>query len=253
MCGRYTSVKSDDQIAKELRAIDKMESAPAKQGFNIAPTNTVRIVVNRALRDEAGEKSGEPVRQLRGARWGLVPSWSKDTKGGARMINARSDSVATKPAFRAAFKSRRCLIPADGWYEWKVVDTPTGPVKVPHYMTPEDGHVLSFAGLYEFWRDPSDKDAPTLTTCTIITTDAVGDLAEIHLRQPLLIPQAGWDRWLDPKVADPEDLLAGWDEAIGEHLELRPVSTLVNKVSNDSPQLIDRVDTDQLTGSDTLF
>jgi putative SOS response-associated peptidase YedK len=250
MCGRYTSVRNDDQIAKELKAIDKMESAPAKNTYNIAPTNTVRIVVDRALRDQSGKKEGEPVRQLRGAKWGLVPSWAKDVKGGARMINARSDSVATKPAFRSAFKSRRCLIPADGWYEWQVVDTPTGPQKVPHYMTPEDGHLLTFAGLYEFWHDPTNADAPTMTSCTIITTDAVGHLADIHHRQPLLLAKQSWERWLDPTVADPSDLLTAWDEALGEHLELRPVSTLVNKVTNDGAELIERVATPT---AETLF
>jgi putative SOS response-associated peptidase YedK len=253
MCGRYTSVKSDDQIAKELKAIDKMEGAPAKQGYNIAPTNTVRIVVNRSLRDPAGKKSGDAVRQLRTAKWGLVPSWSKDAKGGARMINARSDSVATKPSYRAAYKSRRCLVPADGWYEWKVIDAPGGPVKVPHYMTPQDGHLLTFAGLYEFWSDPTDKDAPTLTTCTIITTDSLGYLADIHNRQPLLLPNTAWERWLDPTVADPSDLLGGWDEAIGEHLELRPVSTQVNKVANDGPDLIAPLPAERAGVPDTLF
>jgi putative SOS response-associated peptidase YedK len=253
MCGRYTSVKSDDQIAKELRAIDKIEGTSAKQGYNIAPTNNVRIVVNRSLRDAAGKKEGEAVRQLRSAKWGLVPSWSKDAKGGARMINARSDSVATKPAFRSAYKSRRCLIPADGWYEWKVIDAPDGPVKIPHYMTPEDGHLLTFAGLYEFWRDPSDQDVPTLTTCTIITTDSLGYLADIHNRQPLLVASKAWERWLDPEVADPSDLLSGWDEAIGEHLELRPVSTQVNKVSNDGPELIAPASAATASDTDTLF
>ena len=102
--------------------------------------------------------------------WGLVPSWSKDRSGAARMINARVESVADKPAFRAAYAKRRCLVPADGWYEWQVIDGPKGRAKQPMYMTPADGHELAFAGLYEFWR----SDAGTLSTCTIITTPSVG-------------------------------------------------------------------------------
>ncbi len=240
MCARYASVRSDDDIARELEAEDRVDGRWSAPDYNVAPTDTVRIVVNRPLRDAEGKAQSAPTRQLRTAAWGLVPSWAKDRKGAARMINARLESVPTKPAFRSAYAKRRCLIPADGWYEWQVVDGSGGPRKQPHYMSAEDGHILTFAGLYEFWR--GEPNEPTLTTCTVITAPATGALADVHERMPLLIAKADWPRWLAPEVADPADLLEPWDEAGAEHLELRPVSTLVNKVQNDGPDLIAPVD-----------
>jgi putative SOS response-associated peptidase YedK len=236
MCGRYVSVKSDGDVVREFDAIDATEQDEHPPDWNIAPTKPVRAVVNRPLRDGEGEPAKTPTRQLRVMRWGLVPSWSKDAKGGGRMFNARVESVASKPAFRAAYAKRRCLIPADGWYEWRLLDTTT---KQPVYITPEDGHLIAFAGLYEFWRG---GDGPTLTTCTIITTPAEGDLAQIHERMPLVLPRSAWTRWLDPSEADPADLLTSWDEAAGEHLELRPVDPLVNKVDNNGPELVRRAE-----------
>jgi putative SOS response-associated peptidase YedK len=171
---------------------------------------------------------------LRVVSWGLVPSWANDRKTQSKMFNARLESVATTNAFRRAYAKRRCLVPADGWYEWQVVDGR----KQPTYMTPDDGHSIAFAGLYEFWGERGQ----TLTTCTIITAGAAGVLSEIHDRMPLVVPQRSWQHWLDPDVADPQDLLASWDEAGGEHLELRPVATLVNKVDNNGPELLQRVE-----------
>jgi putative SOS response-associated peptidase YedK len=150
------------------------------------------------------------------------------------MFNARAESVATTNAFRRAYAKRRCLVPADGWYEWQLTDDG----KQPLFMTPEDGHPLAFAGLYEFW----GEQGQTVTTCTIITAAAEGPLAEVHDRMPLLLPRKAWNRWLDPAVDDPADLLAPWDEARAEHLELRPVATLVNKVDNNGPQLVERAE-----------
>ena len=168
--------------------------------------------------------------------WGLVPSWAKDRGTAGKMFNARVESVADKPAFRTAYAKRRCLVPADGWYEWRALE---GPTKQPMYMTPEDGHLIAFAGLYEFWRG---GDGPTLSTCTIITTPSAGALAEIHDRMPLVLPRDAWARWLDPTEKDPSDLLSSWDEAAGEHLELRPVSTEVNKVDHNGADLIQRAE-----------
>ena len=238
MCARYVSVRSDDDISAELDAVNAVDE-PTPPDYNIAPTDPVRIAVNRPLRAESGERAAAPTRQLRSARWGLVPSWSKDRKGAARLINARLETVATAPAFRQAYARRRCLVPADGWYEWQTADSVTGPRKRPRFMTPEDGHLLAFAGLYEFWRAAG---GPTLTTCTILTAPAYGVLTEVHDRMPLLLPRAAWTRWLDPSVADPSDVLEVWDQAVGERLELRPVSTEVNSVKADGAQLIDRAD-----------
>ncbi|GAB2486751.1 SOS response-associated peptidase [Jatrophihabitans fulvus] len=242
MCGRYVSVKSDTDLTDEFDAIDATDGLWAQADFNVAPTKPVRAVVNRPLRHEDGTTDDRPTRQLRVVSWGLVPSWAKDRRTQGRMFNARAESVATTNAFRKAYATRRCLVPADGWYEWQKRDTAEGLVKQPMFMTPADGHSLAFAGLYEFWRDPSDEQAPTLTTCTIITVASDGELAEIHDRMPLVLARDTWSRWLDPSEKDPSDLLTSWDEARGEHLELRPVSTLVNKVDNNGAQLLEPVE-----------
>lgn len=239
MCGRYVSVKSDGDVLRDFDAIDATGEDSYEPDWNIAPTKAIRAIVNRPLRDAEGLPAAAPTRQLRVMSWGLVPSWAKDRRTQGRMFNARVESVADKPAFRTAYAKRRCLVPADGWYEWQVVDGPNGPVKQPVYATPADGHTIAFAGLYEFWRG---SDGPTLTTCTIITTPSVGVLTEIHARMPLVLPASGWLRWLDPASTDPSDLLVGWDEARGEQLELRPVATTVNNVDNNGAELIKRVD-----------
>lgn len=242
MCGRYVSVQADSDLLAEFEAVDATDGVEAATGYNVAPTDAVRAVVNRRQRDADGRPAGDPVRQLRVMSWGLVPSWSKDRSGAARMINARSESVASKPAFKRAFATRRCLVPADGWYEWQVAQNGAAKApKQPFFMAPKDGHGLAFAGLYEFWSDPAVPDAPTLTTATIITLPSSGELERIHDRMPLVLSSSNWARWLDPSVTDPNDLLVTWDEAAGEHLELRPVSTQVNSVRNDGPELIDRV------------
>jgi putative SOS response-associated peptidase YedK len=248
MCGRYVSVRSDADLLTTFDAVDATDDEQLEPDWNVAPTKPVRAIVNRPLRDESGTPATQPTRQLRVLSWGLVPSWAKDRSIASRMFNARLESVAGKPAFRTAYAKRRCLIPADGWYEWQVVDGPDGPVKQPFYMTPADGHPIAFAGLYEFWRG---GDGPTLTSCTILTAPSDGALAEIHDRMPLVLPRRAWARWLDPAVSDPADLLRPWDEAAGEHLELRPVSTAVNKVDNNGAQLVERAD--PLPEAQTLF
>ena len=234
MCGRYVSVRSNEDLTDEFDAVDATNDEWAAGDYNVAPTKPVRIVVNRPLRDADGTPAPSPTRQLRVVSWGLIPSWAKDRKTQSRMFNARAESVATTNAFRRAYAKRRCLVPADGWYEWQLTDDG----KQPLFMTPEDGHPLAFAGLYEFW----GEQGRTVTTCTIITAAAEGPLAEVHDRMPLLLPRKAWNRWLDPAVDDPADLLAPWDEARAEHLELRPVATLVNKVDNNGPQLVERAE-----------
>jgi putative SOS response-associated peptidase YedK len=234
MCGRYVSVRSDEDLTDEFDAIDATNGKWTAPDYNVAPTKPVRAVVNRPLRDENGTAAASPTRQLRVVSWGLIPSWAKDRKTQGRMFNARVESVATTNAFRRAYAKRRCLVPADGWYEWQAVDGRKQPV----YMTPADGHSIAFAGLYEFWGDQGQ----TVTTCTIITAPSTGVLAEIHDRMPLVLPRPAWQRWLDPALDDPADLLTAWDEAAGEHLELRPVAPLVNKVDNNGPELVARAE-----------
>lgn len=234
MCGRYVSVRSNEDLTEEFDAVDATNGEWAAANFNVAPTDPVRIVVNRPLRDEHGTPAETPSRQLRVVSWGLIPSWSKDRRTQGRMFNARIETVAIANAFRRAYAMRRCLVPADGWYEWRATESG----KQPLYMTPEDGHSVAFAGLYEFW----GEQGRTVTTCTILTAPAAGPLAEVHDRMPLVLPRTAWEHWLDPAVRDPSDLLHSWDEAHGEHLELRPVATLVNKVDNNGPELIERVE-----------
>jgi putative SOS response-associated peptidase YedK len=234
MCGRYVSVHSDEDLTEEFDAIDATNGEWEAPDYNVAPTKPVRAVLNRPLRDENGTPATTPTRQLRVVSWGLIPSWAKDRKTQGRMFNARVESVSTTNAFRRAYAKRRCLVPADGWYEWQAV----AGRKQPIYMTPSDGHSIAFAGLYEFWGDQGQ----TVTTCTIITAPSTGALSEIHDRMPLVLPRTAWSRWLDPAVDDPADLLKAWDEARGEHLELRPVAPLVNKVDNNGPELVVRAE-----------
>jgi putative SOS response-associated peptidase YedK len=234
MCGRYVSVRSDEDLTEEFDAIDATNGEWVAPDYNVAPTKPVRAIVNRPLRDESGKPAPTPTRQLRVVSWGLIPSWAKDRKTQGRMFNARVESVSTTNAFRRAYAKRRCLVPADGWYEWQPVDGR----KQPIYMTPSDGHSIAFAGLYEFWGDQGQ----TVTTCTILTAPSTGALAEVHDRMPLVLPRTSWQRWLDPAVDDPADLLTPWDEASGEHLELRPVTPLVNKVDNNGPELLLRAE-----------
>jgi len=191
-------------------------------------------------------------RELRVVRWGLVPYWAKDPKIGNRLINARAETVDSKPAFRQAFKRRRCLLPADGYYEWQrpdgsESDSPGGKggAKQPYYIFREDGGPLAFAGLYELWRDtalPDDHEHAWLWTAVIITTSAPDDLGKIHDRMPMVIQPDRWQEWLDPAANDPADLMALLAPAASAGLTSYPVSHAVNSVRNNGPELIERVE-----------
>jgi putative SOS response-associated peptidase YedK len=182
-------------------------------------------------------------RQLRVLRWGLVPSWAKDPSRAAKMINARVETVATKPAFRRAFARRRCLLPADGFYEWQTTAGISGPArKQPFYMSARDGGILAMAGLYELWRVPdvpAGDPAAWLWTATIITTGATDQLGHIHDRMPMVVERGHWSRWLDPVCSDPGDLSEFLTPAAAAGLDIRPVSPAVNNVRNNGPGLID--------------
>jgi putative SOS response-associated peptidase YedK len=240
MCGRYASIKAPADLADEFRAVDATDGA-AKLDFNVAPTTQVVAVVQRHPRDEDGTPDPDRTeRSLRLLRWGLVPSWSKDPKAGARMINARAESAREKPAFRRAMAARRCLLPAAGWYEWQ-----RGPEhKQPYYTSYADGASLAMAGVWEFWKpaaaDPAYPDG--LVTCSVLTTEAVGVLRAVHDRMPLILPPAAWDTWLDPDRPATDDavaaLLAPPPQELVARFELRPVSSRVNSVRNNGPELI---------------
>ena len=217
MCGRYASSRRAADLLTHFGAgqAPTEELAPS---WNVAPTDPVHVVLQR-----------DDVRQLRVVRWGLVPSWAKDPKIGARMINARSETLADKPAFRSAYARRRCLVPADGYYEWQAV----GARKQPWFLSARTGDPLAMAGLYEVWRGPDDV---RLWTCTVITTDAADDTGQIHDRTPLLVPRPAWDRWLDPAVPDPgPDLLVAATAGV---LDAWPVAPAVGNVRNDGPELV---------------
>ncbi|MBV8347501.1 MAG: SOS response-associated peptidase [Mycolicibacterium sp.] len=242
MCGRFAVTTDPALLAQKIQAIDEATTAAkdaAAPNFNVAPTANIATVVSRH-----SDPDDEPTRRLRLMRWGLVPPWAKAGTDGAPqrkgplLINARADKVTSSPAFRSSAKTKRCLVPMTGWYEWRAnPDTPAGKKarKTPFFMTPGDDELICMAGLWSVWK--ADKHAPALLSCTIITTDAVGPLAEIHDRMPLMVDERDWDHWLDPdSPLDPELLTVRADLS---HLQIREVSTLVNNVRNNGPELIE--------------
>ncbi len=250
MCGRYASSHDAADIAAEFD-IEQAEYPFVPADWNLAPTKESYVVVERPRRDE---EDGSPRRQLRAMTWGLVPFWSKDTASASRMINARMETVAEKPAFRRAFRQRRALIPADGYYEWYASEarSATGkPVKQPYFIRPRDGGILAMAGLYEIWRDPAKADDdPTRFrwTTTVITTTAEDELGRIHERMPLMLARESYDEWLDPAHNDPASLLALLEPAAPGRLLAQPVSRLVSNVANNGPELVEPI---ALTGEET--
>ncbi|GAA2963493.1 SOS response-associated peptidase [Actinokineospora diospyrosa] len=242
MCGRYASAKDPATLAAEFDAVDAMGESAPDLDYNVAPTKSVVAVVQRHPRDPDGAVDrSRTERTLRVMKWGLVPAWAKDASGGAKMINARSETAAEKPAFRKSLAERRCILPADGWFEWRR-DKTAKTAKQPFYTTPRDGSSLAMAGLWTTWRDKADPDSPVLITCAVLTTDAVGPLADVHDRMPLLLGRDSWAGWLDPDATDVADLLAppSWDLVDG--LEIRPVAQMVNSVRNNGPELLAPLD-----------
>jgi putative SOS response-associated peptidase YedK len=242
MCGRYASSRSPDDLVEEFEVQQVDVREKLEPDYNVAPTKDVYAVLSRP---PSGDRSAAPVRRLRTLTWGLVPSWAKDPKIGNRMINARVETVAEKPAYRKAFAGRRCLLPVDGYYEWYSTEqkTKTGkPRKQPFFIRPTDGSVLAMAGLYEIWRDPSrdrDDEQAFRWTCTIITTTAEDSLGHIHDRMPMLVEPDDYEAWLDPALSDPERLGRLLVPASPGRLEAYPVSTEVNSVKNNGPHLLD--------------
>lgn len=251
MCGRYAAARDPATLAAEFDALDALGGDAPPADHNVAPTKDVVAVVQRHPRDEAGVPDAtRTVRSLRVMRWGLVPPWSKDLSGGARMINARSETAATSRAFKPSVARRRCLLPADGWYEWRR----EGTHKQAFFMTRPDGAALAMAGLWTTWRDPADRDGPPLVSTAVLTTEAVGAPATVHDRMPLLLPPEHWAAWLDPDEEDPGELLTAPPPAdLVEALELRPVSSRVNNVRNNGPELVERVEPVTDLDEPTLF
>jgi putative SOS response-associated peptidase YedK len=236
MCGRFVSARKRLELLEEFAVERDRVAEDRNPDYNVAPTKRIYTVMDRR---EDGDD--QPKRELRLVRWGLVPAWAKDTSGGARMINARAETVAVKPAFRSAFARRRCLIPADGYYEWQA----DGKAKKPFYIYRTDGGILAFAGIYELWRDesvPADHEQAWYWSASIITTDATDDIGRIHDRTPMVVAPESWADWLDPANNEKELLLATMLPATASGaggLMSHSVSTAVNSVRNNGPDLVE--------------
>ncbi|MER7764083.1 SOS response-associated peptidase [Streptomyces sp. NPDC097619] len=259
MCGRYAAGRGPEDLAGAF-GIERWDPEETlAPDWNVAPTKPVHVVLDRPLKDAPGRR---PVRQLRVLKWGLVPSWAPNPDGAARMINARAESLHEKPSFRGPFARQRCLIPADGYYEWvtgsderrlEVEGKRKRTLKQPYFVRPADGSVLAMAGIYEFWRDPAlpaGHPAAWWATCAVITTEAEtaafdgasdegpSSLAAIHPRMPLVLTPDRWDAWLDPARTGTEELRPLLEPPPAGLLRAHPVSAAVSSVRNNGPELL---------------
>jgi putative SOS response-associated peptidase YedK len=225
MCGRFVQVEKPELYAEYFGA-EFVRTETLRQSYNVAPTSHVY-----AIADHGKD------RVLTSFRWGLIPSWAKERKIGARTINARSETAADKPMFRSSFVKRRCLIPIDGFYEWE--RTTKG--KLPHYIYSDDGSPLPIAGLWSAWNDPDTDER--LLTCTILTGSPNPLLARIHDRMPIIMPPERWDAWLDPALTDKETINGLMTTYPADLMDEHAVSTLVNRVQNNTIDLITPLET----------
>ena len=224
MCGRFALTDVSAETLTSAFGVDEVPDLAPR--YNIAPTQPVATVIQDA---ESGR------RRLAIMRWGLIPSWSKDLTIGSRLINARGETVHEKPSFRVALRKRRCLVVADGFYEWQA--QPSGP-KQPLFIGLTDGAPFGMAGLYEYWTEPESGE--TLTTCAIITTAANEFMAPIHNRMPVILPRDAYDPWLDPTLTDPVAALSMLNPYPPDLMTAYPVSRRVNSPANDDPSVIER-------------
>lgn len=232
MCGRFVSTSPPDELAAYFGA-EAVTEAVLEPNYNVAPTQDVLAIV-----EEGGE------RYLDSFFWGLVPSWARDVKIGSRMINARAETLAEKSAFKKPFATRRCLVPADGFYEWRKLDSSKKPAKQPMFIHRRDGEPLAFAGIWSLWRGP-DKDQEPLRSLTIVTTSPNELLATIHDRMPVILPEDRWASWLDRDNDDLDALTAMLVPLPDGLLTATPVSTKVNSVRNNGPELLEPVPEEQ--------
>ncbi|PPB49706.1 hypothetical protein C4K88_08540 [Arthrobacter pityocampae] len=234
MCGRFVIAGSRADLIDAFE-VDEAAEEEIRPSWNVAPTDTVRLVVERL-----DPLTGELTRRLEPARWGLIPSWAKSASVGARMINARSETLLDKPSFRAAALKRRAIVPADGYYEWRKNDDGS---KTPVYLHGADGALLGFAGLYEFWRDPATvspehPQGDWVVSCTIITRPASDALGEIHDRTPVILPPDLRGDWLDPRNDSRPAVQELLDAIPDPSLVPRIVGKQVGSVRNNGPDLI---------------
>jgi len=221
MCGRFILKTPFSELVRLYNLTNSVNLAPR---YNVAPTQDVAVV----------RSSADQGRTLTMVRWGLVPWWAKDLKMGASMINAKAETIATKPAFREAFQSRRCIVPADGFYEWKKLDAKR---KQPYAIMPRESGLFSFAGLWERWRDKASGE--TVQSCTIITTEPNELCAPIHNRMPAILPERAWERWLGEKPASSAELQALLISYPADAMTAFPIGSRVGNVNNEGPELIE--------------
>jgi putative SOS response-associated peptidase YedK len=219
MCGRFAQQRPASELA-EIFAAEPLADDPGPR-FNVAPTDEALVVVQREER-----------RAITAFRWGLIPHWAEDAKVGSRMFNARAETLTSSPAFRDAFQRKRCLVPVDGFYEWKR----EGTVRQPFLIGRADGTPLTLAGLWAGWRDPTTERV--VRTFTIVTSRPNDQMADLHDRMPVIVPEEIWPLWLDPE-ADRSELQAILQPTDDVPLRIQPVSRLVNDVRNDGPELIE--------------
>jgi putative SOS response-associated peptidase YedK len=230
VCGRFVAKNNRALIEEYFSLTQPIEPPFLTPDFNVAPSRDVYVV------------TGGAERKVQVMRWGLVPSWAKDATIGNRLINARLETVAEKPSFRSSFKKRRCLVAADGFYEWQ--QRPNAP-KQPFYLHPAEQPLLAIAGIFELPHDPSEDGSLTAGepfTFSILTTEATSNITVIHHRMPVVVPSANWQAWLDPDLQDAEELLALVPAAADDLIEAYPVAREVNNVRDNSATLLERVE-----------
>ena len=232
MCGRFVSTATPERIASYFGAEADVDTLG--ENYNVAPTQDIYGVVT----------GPDGVLRVQAFHWGLIPSWAKDRKIGSKMINARSETLAEKPAFKGLFAKKRCLIPMDGFYEWKAggADGPVNakgkPLKQPMFIHRIDGEPLAVAGLWTAWKDP-EANSRWLQSATVVTTSANETMQAVHDRMPVIVPASRWSEWLDPDNHDLAALSDLFTERNDGILTMHPVSTDVNKVGNNDAALID--------------
>ena len=230
MCGRFVQVSTSARLLEHFDVDELVADADWRPSYNIAPRAQVLAVI---------ERDGD--RRMEAMRWGLIPSWATDVSIGDSLINARAETILEKPAFRVAFQQRRCIIPADGFYEWRPAP---GPKQQPMFIQSPRGLPLAFAGLWEAWRDHTDPAAPWIRSCVVMTTAANATMRDVHDRMPAILGASDWARWLhcDLNLDDPQTRLELLRPAPDDSLEMWPVSTRVNSARHDDATLIVRED-----------
>lgn len=229
MCGRFALATPPEALVEIFDLFEAPDPDPLRPRYNIAPTQSVAVI----RLNQSGAH-----RELAMMHWGLIPSWADSPSIGNRLINARSESAGDRPAFRGAFRKRRCLIPADGFYEW--MKTERG--KQPYYIHRTDGRPFAFAGLWECWR--ADQETEPVESCTILTTPANAVVAPIHNRMPAMLEKSDFARWLDPGDDDPSTLHELLRPFESDAMAAHPVSIFVNKPKNDSTKCIEPLESD---------